>query len=84
MAREDNIIPQGINSGSGLPWESAGPLHIQTGPPGKVQDLHGCKLDPWDGSPTPLCGVQATHSRVPGFRDKEYLGLNQGQAGVRS
>jgi hypothetical protein len=32
----------------------------------------------------PLCGVRATHSRVPGFRDKEYPGLNQGQAGVRS
>jgi hypothetical protein len=31
------------------PWESAGPLYIQTGPPGKVQDLHGRKPDPWDG-----------------------------------
>jgi hypothetical protein len=60
------------------------PLHIQTGPPGKVQDLHGRELDPWDGSQTPLCGVRATHSRVPRFWDKEYLGLNQGQAGVRS
>jgi hypothetical protein len=33
---------------------------------------------------TPLCGVRATHSRVPGFWDKEYPGLNQGQAGFRS
>jgi hypothetical protein len=33
---------------------------------------------------TPRCGVRATHSRVPGFWDKECLGLNQGQAGVRS
>jgi hypothetical protein len=31
----------------------------------------------------PLCGVRATHSRVPGFWDKEYPGLNQGQAGVQ-
>jgi hypothetical protein len=33
---------------------------------------------------TPLSGVRATHSRVPRFWDKEYPGLNQGQAGVRS
>jgi hypothetical protein len=31
-----------------------------------------------------MCGVRATHSRVPGFWDKGYIGLNQGQAGVRS
>jgi hypothetical protein len=83
VAREENIL-QGINSGSGPPWESAGPLYIRTEPLGKVQDLHGRKSDPWDQSRTPLCGVRATHSRVPGFRDKEYLGLNQGQEGVRS
>jgi hypothetical protein len=83
MAREDDIL-QGINSGSGPLRESAGPLCIRTGHPGKVQDLRGCKPDPWDGSRTPLCGVQATHSRVPGFRDKEYPGLNQGQAGVQN
>jgi hypothetical protein len=66
VSREDNTL-QGINSGSGPPWESAGPLYIRTGPPGKVQDLHGYKPDPWDGSWTPLCGVRATHSRVLGF-----------------
>jgi hypothetical protein len=33
---------------------------------------------------TPLCRVRAAHSRVPGFWDREYPGLNQGQAGVRS
>jgi hypothetical protein len=33
---------------------------------------------------TPLCGVRATHSKVLGFWDKEYPGLNQGQARVRS
>jgi hypothetical protein len=32
VAREDDIS-QGINSESGPPWESAGPLYIQTGPP---------------------------------------------------
>jgi hypothetical protein len=82
VAREDKIL-QGINSGSGPPWESVGPLHIRTRPPGKVQDLHGYKPDPWDGSRTPLCGVRATHGRVSGFWDKEYPDLNQDQAGVR-
>jgi hypothetical protein len=33
---------------------------------------------------TPLCEVRATHSRAPGLWDREYPGLNQGQAGVRS
>jgi hypothetical protein len=75
---------QGINSGTGPPWESAGPLYIRTGPPGKVQDLHRHEPDPWDGSRTPLCGVRATHNRVPGFWDKEYPDFNQDQAGVRS
>jgi hypothetical protein len=31
-----------------------------------------------------MCGVRATHNKVPGFRDKEYPGLDQGQAGVRN
>jgi hypothetical protein len=35
VAREDDIL-QGINSEYGPPWESVGPLYIQTGPPGKV------------------------------------------------
>jgi hypothetical protein len=34
--------------------------------------------------PPPSCRVQATHSKVLGFWDKEYLGLDQGQAAVRS
>jgi hypothetical protein len=66
------------------PLESARPLHIRTGPPGRVLDLHGYRPDPWDGSRTSLCRVRATLSRVPGFWDKEYPGLNQGQAGVQS
>jgi hypothetical protein len=45
VAREDDIL-QGINSESGPPWESLGPLYIQTGPLGKVQDPHGRKPDP--------------------------------------
>jgi hypothetical protein len=45
VAREDDIL-QGINCESGPPWESAGPLYIQTRPPGKVRDLHGDKPDP--------------------------------------
>jgi hypothetical protein len=57
---------------------------MRTGPPGKVQDLHGREPNPWDGSRTPLCGVRATHSKVPEFWDKEYPGLNQDQARVRS
>jgi hypothetical protein len=32
----------------------------------------------------PLCRVRTTHSKVPGFWDKEFPGLAQGQAGVRS
>ena len=82
MAREDNIL-QGINGGSGPQWESAGPLHIRTGPLGRVQDLRVYRPDPRDGSRTSLCGVRATLSRVLGFWDKEYPGLNQDQAGVR-
>jgi hypothetical protein len=49
-----------------------------------VQDLHVSKPDPSDGIRTPLCGVRAAHSMVPRFWDREYPGLNQGQAGVRS
>jgi hypothetical protein len=74
----------GINSGSGLPWESVGPLYIQTGPQGKVQDLHGCESDPWDGSRTPLCGVRATHSRVLGFWDKNTQALIKARRGSRA
>jgi hypothetical protein len=47
----------------------AGPLDTQTRPLARAPDPSG--------------GVRTTHSRVPGFQGKEYLGLNQGQAGVR-
>jgi hypothetical protein len=55
-------------------WTSgrgSGPPQVQTRPLGRVPDPSG-------GG-----GVQATHSRVPGFQGKEYPDLNQGQAGVR-
>jgi hypothetical protein len=45
VAREDDIL-QGINSESGPSWESARPLYVQTGLPGKVQDPHGRKPNP--------------------------------------
>jgi hypothetical protein len=48
-------------------WGS-GPPEVQTRPLGRVAD--------------PSRGVWATHSKVPGFQGKEYLGLNLGQAGV--
>jgi hypothetical protein len=46
MSREGDIL-QGINSGSGPPWESVGPLDMRSGPPRLVQDRHVCKLNPW-------------------------------------
>jgi hypothetical protein len=39
VSRESDIL-QGINSESGPPWESVGPLDIQFGPPSLVQDTH--------------------------------------------
>jgi hypothetical protein len=83
VARKDDVL-QGISSGSGPPWESTGRLCVRTGPPGKVQNLHGCARTPRTGPGPPLCRVRATHNRVPRFVDKEYPNLNQGQAGVRS
>jgi hypothetical protein len=64
VSRESDT-PQGLNSESGPPWESAGPLDLQSGPPRLVQDLHVCKLDPWNGIRTPPYGVWAAHNGVP-------------------
>jgi hypothetical protein len=72
---------QGINSGSEPPWEGAGPLYIQTGPPGKVQDPHGHKPNPWDESRAPLYGVRAPHNRVPGFWDMSTRTLIKARRG---
>jgi hypothetical protein len=58
VSREGDIL-QGINNKSGPPWEGAGPLDIQSGPPRLVQDLHVCKPDPWNGirTPPPVWGL---------------------------
>jgi hypothetical protein len=74
MAREDNIL-QGVNSGSGPPQESVGPLDTQTGPPGEVQDLHKYKPDPWDGSRTPQegSGLLTVGSRDPNAKNTKAL-----------
>jgi hypothetical protein len=63
------------------PWESAGPLDIQSGPPRLVQDPHVYGPDPWNGIRTPSNGVRAAHSRVPGLQDSAHPGLNQGSGG---
>jgi hypothetical protein len=55
VARGDDIL-QGGDSESGPPRGSARPLDAQPGPPGKDQDLHRYKPDPWDGSRTPQEG----------------------------
>jgi hypothetical protein len=59
-------------------------LDTRPEPPGRVQNLREYRLDPRDGSWTSLCGAQVTHNKVPGFYEKEYPDLNQGQAGVQS
>ena len=66
VARGDDIL-HGVNSGSGPPRESVGPLDTQPEPPGRVLDLREYRLDPRDGSRTSLCGAQVTHNKVPGF-----------------
>jgi hypothetical protein len=80
VSRESDI-PQGLNSESGPPWESAGPLDIQSGPPILVQDLHVCKLDPWNGIQSPSYGVRAAHNGVPRFQDRTYSCLDQDLGG---
>jgi hypothetical protein len=52
--------------------------------PGMVEDLHVGKPDLSDGIWTPLYGVRAAHSGIPGLWDREYLGLYQGQTGSRA
>jgi hypothetical protein len=48
------------------PWGSTGPLYVQTEPPNKVQNLHGCAQTPGTGPGPPLCRVYTTLSKVPG------------------
>jgi hypothetical protein len=35
------------------------------------------RTEPLEWDPDPPYGVRATHSGVPGFQDRTYLGLNQ-------
>jgi hypothetical protein len=54
---------------------SAGPLYIQTGPPGKVQNLHGHARSPGTG-PGPPCagsGPLTTGSRGSGTKSTRTL-----------
>jgi hypothetical protein len=53
--RKSDIL-QDINSDSGPPSESAGPLDIQSGPPSLVQDPHVYGPNPWNGIQTPRMG----------------------------
>jgi hypothetical protein len=62
-------------------WTPMGKCRTPTRPLGRVRDPHGRDPDPRGGSRTPLCGIQAAHSRVLGLWDREYPDL--AQAGVR-
>jgi hypothetical protein len=76
--------PQGLNNKSGPPWESVGPLDIQSRPPSLVQDPHVYEPAPGYGlrpPPPPPYGVLATHSKVPRSQDKTHPVLNQDPGG---
>jgi hypothetical protein len=76
--------PQGLNSESGPPWESVGPLDIQSGLPRLVQDLHVCKPDPWNGIRTPpRMGSGPPTMGSHGSRTEHTRALIRTQAGVR-
>jgi hypothetical protein len=65
-------------------WKVSDPCIYIPGLRVRSRTSTGANRTPRMGS-GPLCvGVRAAHMRVPGFWDREYLGLNQGQAGVRS
>jgi hypothetical protein len=80
VSRESNIL-QDINSESGPPWESAGPLDIQFRPLSLVQDPTCTDQTPRMGSGPLPYGVWAAHSRVPRFQDRTHPDLNQGPGG---
>jgi hypothetical protein len=83
VAIKDDIL-QGISNESRPHGKVPDSCIYKSRAPGIVQDLHVGKPDLSDGTRTPLYGVRAAHSGVPRFWDREYPGLNQGQAGVRS
>jgi hypothetical protein len=65
VSRESDIL-QGITSESRPPWESVGPLDIQSGPPSWSRTPTCTDRTPTMGSgPPPPYGVRAAHSRVP-------------------
>jgi hypothetical protein len=80
VSREGGIL-QGINGESGPPWESAGPLDMQSGPPRLVQDCQCASRTPRMGSRPPSYGVRAAHNGVPRSQDKTYTGLEQDPGG---
>jgi hypothetical protein len=80
VSREGDIL-QGINSGPGPPQESTGPLDMQSGPPGLVQDRHVCKPDPWNWIRTLPYGVRVARNGVPKFQNGTYMGLKQDPGG---
>jgi hypothetical protein len=64
VARESDIL-QGVNSESGPPWESAGPVDIQSGPPSwsrtpcvRTGPLEWDPDPPYMGSGPPIVGSQ--------------------------
>jgi hypothetical protein len=83
VGREDDIL-QDINNESGPPWESARPQHIQIQDSGYGPGPPRGQAGPLGWDPDPLYGVRAAHSGILGLWDREYPGLNQGQARVRS
>jgi hypothetical protein len=58
MAREGDVL-QGIDSESGPPWESTGPLDIRSGPPGWSRTPMCTDRTPRMGSrpPPPVWGL---------------------------
>jgi hypothetical protein len=80
VSREGDI-PQGLNSESGPPGESAGPLDIQSGPPRLVQNLLRVQAGPLEWDPDPPYGVCAAHNGVPRSHDRTYSGLEQDPGG---
>jgi hypothetical protein len=67
VARKGDVL-QSIDSESGPPWESAGPLDIRSGPPGWSRTPTCTDRTPRMGSgppPPPPYGVRTAHSGIP-------------------
>jgi hypothetical protein len=59
-------VTQDISSGSGLPWESVGPLCVRTGPPAKVQNRHKHAWTPGRAPGPPWAGSEPLAARSQG------------------